>query len=200
MEEKNMTSNAHKNFDFSPIKLETPEQLTQLVNSLVLAATEKFDLNRRMANRTRQFFRQKIREQRDIDGNRYQARRKRRESRIYSDVDMMNFRKGLNTLNNKNMLLGLSRSLKTYVDEDSFAVGLTGVAAAIGRKHNRGDRIEFTTRVNGFYNSRTNRWEGGLLSKRNYEMPKRTFIGWTPELERELLAMAAETLAKKGKV
>ncbi|PMM25588.1 phage virion morphogenesis protein [Vibrio lentus] len=193
-----MGSNARNNFDFSAIKLDTPEQLTQMVDSLVLQAKERFNLNRRMANRTRQYFRQKIREQRDIYGNQYQPRRKRVTTRKYHDIDGKSFSLVRNTINNKNMLLGLSRSLKTYVTDDSFEVGLTGVAAAIGRKHNEGSSVEFTTRVNGFYNSRTGKWEGGVKTKGNYEMPKRTFIGWTPELEKELLAMAAEALLGKS--
>ncbi|MFA0676969.1 virion morphogenesis protein, partial [Vibrio sp. 10N.222.51.A6] len=45
------------------------------------------------------------------------------------------------------------------------------------------------------YNSKTGQWTGGVRTKRNYQMPKRTFIGWTPALERELLAMAAEHFA-----
>ncbi|NOI31886.1 phage virion morphogenesis protein [Vibrio coralliilyticus] len=193
-----MGSNARNNFDFSAIKLDTPEQLTQVVESLVLQATERFDLNRRMANRTRQYFRQKIREQRDIYGNQYQSRRKRITTKVYKDIDGTQYDLARNTANNKNMLLGLSRSLRTYVTDDSFAVGLTGVAAAIGREHNEGSSISFTTRVNGFYNSKTGRWEGGVMTKRNYKMPQRIFIGWTPELEKELLAMAVEALLGKS--
>ncbi|EDL52620.1 hypothetical protein VSAK1_13776 [Vibrio mediterranei AK1] len=180
-------SNAHQNFNLSGVQLETPEQLTKVVESLVLAASDKFDLNRRMANRARQFFRQKIREQRDIYNTPYQPRKLRKVERKGWNKELV-----LNTVENKNMLLGLSRSLKTYVTEDEFSVGLKGVAGAIGQKHNEGESIEFTTRVNGFYNSKTGRWEGGVRTKGNYKMPKRTFIGWTPEIERELMAMAAE--------
>lgn len=187
-----MSSNANQNFDFSTSTIHTPDQLTQLVDSLMLKASEKFDLNRRMANRARQFFRQQIRAQRDIHKNPYQPRRKRITTKKYHDIDGKSFSLARNTINNKNMLLGLSRSLKTSVTDRKFEVGLTGVAAAIGRKHNEGSSVEFTKRVNGFYNSRTGKWEGGVKTKGNYEMPKRTFIGWTPELEGELLAMAAE--------
>ncbi|MFA0678629.1 virion morphogenesis protein, partial [Vibrio sp. 10N.222.51.A6] len=49
----------------SELTLATPEQLTQVVESLVLTASDKFELNKRMANRARQFFRQQIRAQRD---------------------------------------------------------------------------------------------------------------------------------------
>lgn len=183
------------------LTLQTPEQLTQLVDSLVLTASEKFDLNKRMANHARQFFRSQIRAQRDIDNNPYQARTSRKISTVTRGVHGKHGAKhqrkllALNTVNNKNMLYGFIRGLRTEVSEDNFAVGLKGVAGNIGRQHNEGSNVSFSTRVNGFYNQRTGRWEGGNLTKRNYEMPQRTFIGWTPELERELIAMAAEHFA-----
>ncbi|WED23518.1 phage virion morphogenesis protein [Vibrio sp. JC009] len=168
------------------MQLTSPDQLTQLVESLVLTASEKFDLNRRMANRARQFFRQQIRAQRDIDNNPYQSRTRRKK------VALTNNREAQHTVNNKNMLMGFSRSLRTRVTEDDFEVGLKGVAGLVAREHNEGSQISFTPRMKGFFNSKAGRWEGGTLTKRNYRMPKRTFIGWTPALERELIAMAAE--------
>lgn len=170
----------------SELTLATPEQLTQVVESLVLTAEERFNLNRRMANRARQFFREQIRAQRDINNNSYQSRTRRKVTRL------TNGQQAQHTQNNKNMLLGMSKALRTKVTETGFAVGLTGIAAKIGQQHNQGATLSFTTRVNGFYNSRIGRWEGGTQVKRQYQMPKRTFIGWTPKLERELLAMAAE--------
>lgn len=167
------------------MKLENPQQLTQLVDSLVMAATNKLDLNRQMANRARQFFRAQIRTQRDIDNNPYQSRTTRKRISLRKDSAKV-------TQNNRNMLMGLSKSLRTQADEKSFEVGLTGVAGKIGHDHNEGQTISFTTRVNGFYNSKTGKWEGGRATKRNYQMPQRTFLGWTPKLERELMAMAAE--------
>ncbi len=164
------------------MQLTNPEQLTAMFESLVLSPAQKFELNRKMANRTRQFFRAQIRNQRDIDNNPYQARTRRKVHHIHQG-------KTTSTQNNKNMLMGLSRALKTYVDNDSFEVGLTGPYARIGEEHNEGRTMSFTTRMNGFYNSRTNRWEGGVKTKANYRMPKRTFIGWGPSLERELMAM-----------
>ncbi|MEZ8745980.1 phage virion morphogenesis protein [Vibrio sp. 10N.286.49.E1] len=176
----------------SELTLATPEQLTQVVESLVLTASDKFELNKRMANRARQFFRQQIRAQRDIDNNPYQSRRKRKKTRIYKDIDGKVYSTALNTTNNKNMLMGFSRSLRTYVSDDSFEVGIKGIAGKVAAEHNEGQSVSFTTRANGFYNSKTSRWEGGTLTKNNYRMTKRTLIGWAPELEQELIAMAAE--------
>lgn len=171
------------------LTLRTPEHLTQIVENLVLTATDKFDLNRRMANRARQFFRAQIRAQRDIDNSPYQSRTRRKKIKIREGVE------GEHTANNKNMLLGFSRAMRTHVTQESFEVGIKGVAGDIGQEHNEGSEVSFTTRVNGFYDSKVGRWKGGTLTKRNYTMTKRTFIGWTPELERELMAMAAEHFA-----
>ncbi|PNH91354.1 phage virion morphogenesis protein [Vibrio diazotrophicus] len=170
----------------SELTLRTPDQLTQVVERLVLTATEKLDLNRRMANHARQFFRSQIRAQRDIDNNPYQSRTRRKR------VELKDGTTAKNTVNNKNMLMGLSKALRTQADETSFAVGLAGVAGRIGQEHNQGSQLSFTTKVNGFFDSKTGRWQGGRRVKQNYTMPQRTFIGWTPALERELLAMAAE--------
>lgn len=102
---------------------------------------------------------------------------------------------GAHTTNNKNMLLGFGRAMRTIVTEDTFEVGIKGVAGEIGREHNEGSQVSFTTRVNGFFDSKAGRWKGGVLTNRNYTMPKRTFIGWTLALERELLVMASEHFA-----
>ncbi|WP_019274351.1 phage virion morphogenesis protein [Vibrio coralliilyticus] len=161
--------------------LESPEQLTQLVDTLVVKASEKHDLNRRMANRARQFFRQQIRAQRDINNNPYQSRRPK------TQLD--------DGANNKDMLLGFAQALRTRASDKGFEVGLTGSAGVIGREHNEGAQLSFTTRVNGFFDSKVGQWQGGIITKRSYHMPKRTFIGWTPQLEKELLAMAAEHFA-----
>jgi len=183
------------------MKLDSPEQLTQIVESLVLDATAKYNLNKRMANRARQFFRQQIRRQRDIDDNPYQARRSRKATMVTQGVRGKHGEKhkrvkiALNTVNNKSMMLGFMKAMRTQVSDKGFAVGIQGVAGKIAREHNEGATMSFTTRVNGFYNSKTGRWEGGVQTKRNYEMPQRTLIGWTPELERELMAMAAEHFA-----
>ncbi|PMM19573.1 virion morphogenesis protein [Vibrio lentus] len=163
-----------------------------------MSASNKFKLNRRMANRARQFFRQQIREQRDIHNEPYQPRSRRTQKIVVKGIrgkHSAKYRKAhlvLNTVDHGNMFRGLSKSLKTHVDDDFFAVGLAGVAGAIARKHNEGGWVEFTTRVHGHYNSKTYRWEGGREVKNNYEMPQRTFLGWTTELEQELIAMAAE--------
>ncbi len=154
------------------MQLTTPEQLTQVVESLVLTAEERFDLNRRMANRARQFFRQQIRRQRDIDDNPYQSRTARKATVISRGVRGKHGEKhqrrlvALNTVNNRSMLQGFIKGLRTQVSEQGFAVGVKGIAGKVGREHNEGASLSFTTRVNGFYNSKTGRWEGGGKSKK----------------------------------
>lgn len=170
------------------MRLATPEQLVSMLDGLALSPAQQFELNRKLANRARQFFRGQIHQQRDVDNNPYQERTRRKKQEIYKGV-------ALNTQNNKNMLMGLSRALKTSVSDDAFEVGLTGVAGKIARQHNEGQTLSFTTQLKGFYNSKTNQWEGGTRTKGNYRMPKRTLIGWAPSLERELMVMIrAESL------
>ena len=169
------------------MRLETPEQLVSMLDGLALSPAQQFELNRKLANRARQFFRGQIRKQRDVDNNPYQGRTRRKKQELGDGV-------ALNTQNNKNMLMGLSRGLKTAVSDDAFEVGLTGVPGKIARQHNEGQTLSFTTRLNGFYNSKTNQWEGGTRTKGNYRMPKRTLLGWTPSLERELMAMISAEL------
>ncbi|WP_446751344.1 phage virion morphogenesis protein [Vibrio sp. S17_S38] len=167
-----------------------PDQLTRALHSLIMTDAEKLQLNKKLANRTRQYFREQIRAQRDIDDKPYQGRKKRK---ITLDS------KTKQAKNNKNMLTGFSRSLKTEINNQSFAVGIAGVAGNMAREHNEGLGISFTTRVNGFYNAKTNRWESGTSVENNYKMTKRTFIGWTPRLEKELLAMVAENVVNGAK-
>lgn len=107
--------------------LESPEQLTQLVDTLVIKASEKHDLNRRMANRARQFFRQQVRAQRDINNNPYQSRRPK------TQLD--------DGANNKDMLLGFAQALRTRASDKGFEVGLKGTVGVIGREHNEGAQL-----------------------------------------------------------
>lgn len=179
--------------------MSNPEQLTSAINSLIMSDDKKFELNRLLANRTRQYFRAQIRQQRDIDGNPYQSRTRRKISTIYRNGGNEKAFNTQNNKNNKNMLMGISRALKTEVTKDNFEVGVAGVLGKIGRVHNEGREMSFTTRMNGYYNSKTNQWEGGTKVKGNYRMPKRTFIGWTPALERELLAMVADYFLQEAK-
>lgn len=171
-----------------------PEQLTQVVDRLVLSATDKFDLNKRMANRARQFFREQNRRQRDIDGKPYQSRTRR------TVVDTRLGKDATSPFKNKDMLLGLVRALRIAATEDGFEVGLRGGTARIAKEHNEGAAVSFSTRVNGFFDSKVGRWTGGTLTKRYYQMPKRTFFGWTRALEQELLAMAAEHFVQEDSV
>ena len=168
--------------------LNTPEQLTLILENLILTSSERLNLNKRMANHSRQYFRGQIRTQSDIDGKRYTAR-KRQKITLDSKTQKAK--------NNKNMLMGFSRALKTTVTDKSFEVGLAGLVGKIARVHNEGQGVSFSTHVNGFFNSKTSQWEGGTLTKHNYTMTKRTFIGWTPALERELLAMVGKSLTSK---
>lgn len=162
------------------MQLTNPEQLTTVLNSLVMDASERFELNKKLANHSRQYFRDQIRKQQDIDGHAYHARKTKR---ITLD------RKTQKVKSNKNMLTGFSRALRTQVTDRAFEVGIAGVAGNMAKVHNNGLGVTFTKRAKGFYNSRTSRWEGGTRVKDNYTMTKRTLIGWTPSLERELLAM-----------
>lgn len=156
--------------------IKTPEQLIALVNSFELDDKAKFALNRKLANTTRKIFRSQIRAQRDINGKAY-APPKRRKVKI----DKQGKAKV-----NKNMLMGLSRMLQTHVSNDAFSVGLSGLAGKIATTHNEGKTVTYTRRMNGWFNSKTNQWEGGTKRKAAYTMPKRTMIGWTPEIERQL--------------
>lgn len=174
------------------MRLENPEQLTSIIESLTLDSAQKLELNRKLANRTRQFFRQQINKQRDIDNVPYHSRAPvRRRTRTRTEN-----REVINTKDGRNMMMGISRSLKTNISDSAFSVGVTGVLARIARDHNEGRTLTFTTRMNGFYDSRTNQWKGGVRTKNNYRMPKRTFIGWTPSLERELMGMISAELLK----
>lgn len=165
------------------MRLTNPEHLTSMLENVALNPRQQFQLNQKLANHSRRFFRAQISHQRDIDNTPYQSRT-RRTQKQQADPKVV-----LNTKSNRNMLMGLSRSLRTNVTGEAFEVGLTGIPAKIGREHNEGQTLSFTTHVNGFYDSKTSRWKGGVKTKNNYRMPKRTFIGWTPSLERELMTM-----------
>jgi len=158
------------------LNISTPEMIQQLLNDLSLPAAEKKKLNRELSNDTRRFFRNQINSQKDIEGNAY-APRKRRNVQIGDNSKARV---------NRNMLTGLSRMLIAKSDESGFSVGLAGLAGQIAKTHNEGKTVTYTRRMNGWFNSKKNKWEGGIKRKAAYRMPKRTMIGWTERLERQI--------------
>ena len=161
--------------------IKTPENLVALMQGLALDDKAKLKLNIKLANHTRKTFREQVRAQRDVDGRSYAPRSKRA-------VKKKKPRK-------KNMLTGFSRNLKTYATKDTFSVGLVGLEGHIASKHNEGKSVVYTRRINGFFNSKTNLWEGGEKGNKSvYKMPERKFIGWTKPLERQVAQMILEQM------
>ncbi|BBN59318.1 phage virion morphogenesis protein [Hydrogenovibrio marinus] len=156
--------------------ISTPEQVLQLLKSVDLPASERKKLNRDLANTTRRYFHEQIREQKDIYGKSYKPRRKRKyeaskSGKVHSRLSMF---------------LGFSRMMKAMSDENGFEVGLAGLAGKIAKVHNDGETVTLPTRMHGWFNSKTNQWEGGVKRKMQVRMPERTFIGWTQELEKQI--------------
>ncbi|WP_028865189.1 phage virion morphogenesis protein [Psychromonas aquimarina] len=169
------------------MEIKTPEQLTALLKSLELDDKAKFEINRQLANHTRRFFRTQVRAQRDVDGKSYAPRKRRKVS-----IDNQGKAK-----TKRNMLMGMSRNLKTEVSADAFSVGLVGLEGHIAKIHNEGKSVVYTRRINGFFNSKTNSWEGGRKQKAAYQMPKRTMVGWTPELQRQIAQIILSEMKPK---
>lgn len=161
-------------------QIKAPEDIVTMLQNLTLTDKERFDLHRRLANKTRKFFRGQITAQRDIDGKPFAPRKRRKTG--YVDKKTGKFIRRGNLEQRGNMLMGFSRMLKTQVGKDGFAVGVASFAE-IAKRHNEGKAITFSTRIKGWFNSKTNKWEGGRKAQLSYRMPKRTFIGWTKELE-----------------
>lgn len=159
------------------LEIKTPEQIQGLLESLTLSDKERYKLNVKLANLTRRFFRKQIAQQRDIYGVKYKRRKKPANTFTNS---------GKHVKANYNMFMGLSRMLQTQVSNDSFSIGLAGVSGKIAQVHNEGQTVSYTRRMNSWFNTKTNRWEGGLKSKAIYRMPKRTFIGWSDTLEQQI--------------
>lgn len=170
------------------MEIKTPEQLITLLEQVPLQGKQKFELNRVLANHTRKFFRGQIKSQRDVDGKAYKPRKKRVNKTA----------KNGKISNKRNMLMGMSSNLKTQVGSDGFSVGLAGLAGHIADIHNEGKSVVYTRRINGFFNKKTNLWEGGTEQKVAYQMTKRTMLGWTPELQRDLTQIIFQHIQPQG--
>lgn len=170
------------------MEISTPAQLITLLEQVPLKGKERVALHRVLANHTRKFFRGQIKAQRDIDGNAYAPRKHRTKK---ADKNGKIATKG-------NMLLGMSRNLKTQVSESDFSVGLAGLEGHIANIHNAGQSVVYPRRINSFFNNKTNRWEGGVKQKATYQMPKRAMVGWTPVLQRELTQIIFKYIQPEG--
>lgn len=158
------------------LNLNTPEQIIQMLKDVQLSPSEKKKLHKELANDTKQFFKQQINDQQDIDGKRY-APRKRRKVKI---------QKTGRARIRKKMLDGVAKKLTAKFDETGFSVGLTGKTGTVAKIHNDGQSVTYTKRINGWFNKKTQKWEGGTKQKAAYKMPKRTLIGWTKPLEQQI--------------
>jgi len=165
------------------MEIKTPEQLISLLKQVPLQGKDKLKLHAKLANHTRRFFRAQVRSQRDVDGKAY-APKKRRQNKVNKNGKIPT---------RTNMLLGMSRNLKTEISSDHFAVGLVGLEGHIMEIHNEGKSVVYTRKINGWFNSKTNSWEGGSKkTKSSYEMPKRTMVGWTKALNLEIQELIFE--------
>lgn len=169
------------------MEIKTPEGLVTLLKSLELDDKAKLALNKKLANTTRQQFRAQIRAQRDVDGTPFAPRKRRKTS-----IDKQGKAK-----TKRNMLMGMSSNLKTEISADTFSVGLVGLEGHIAKIHNEGKSVVYTRRINGFFNKKTNSWEGGTKQKAAYTMPKRTMIGWNKELERKIAQIILSEIKPK---
>jgi len=167
------------------MEIKTPEHLITLLKSLDLNDKEKFALNKKLANHTRREFRKQVRAQRSISTGKSYAPRSKKAVKKHNP-------------SRKNMLMGMSRNLKTEVSNDEFSVGLVGLEGHIAAIHNEGKSVVYTRKIGGFFNSKTNRWEGGNKhNKSAYKMPKRDLVGWNKSLERELVQIIFSEIKPK---
>lgn len=174
-------------------QIKTPEDVTRLLQGLKLSDQQKLKLYKDLANNTRKFFRGQIKQQRDIHGIPYAPRRRRKPLYVFQGKKI--FRQSKDQ--RRNMLSGISKMLMTQVDSNGFQVGLGGVPGLIAKVHNEGEKVFVPTRMNGWFNRKNNRWEGGRKSQLGVRMPKRTFIGWTPKLEQEAVSIILQALEPK---
>lgn len=143
-------------------KLENLNQLQALVNSLAMTKVQAANLNRVAGNAMRRIVRKNIKQQQDIHGKQFKPRKKSNYTQAKS---------GKISLNTK-MFRAAARYLNQDADADGVAVGYSGKAAHVLRKHNAGLAIKFKRRSTGKYV--------------NYKMPKREFLGWSQEMLKEV--------------
>ncbi|WP_022940121.1 phage virion morphogenesis protein [Psychromonas hadalis] len=170
------------------MEIKTPEQLVALLEQVTLTGKAKQELNRVLANHTRRFFRGQISSQRDVEGKAYKPRQ-----REVKKID----KNGKITTKLK-MFMGINKNLKTEVSADNFSVGLAGGVGRIAMIHNEGDAVNYSVRVGGFFNKESRQWEGGDKRTGTYQMPKRTMVGWTPELQHKLTQIIFQHMQPKG--
>lgn len=151
-------------------ELQATKSIADMLENISLNDKDKTQLNRNLANLVRKYFRHQIKAQRNVsDGSRY-APRSRKASKKDKTFG-------------KAMFTGLSKSLMTQADKDSFAVGFTGVAGIVARLHNEGAHVEYGYRIKSWFNNQTNRFVGGVKRQGVYKLPQRVMIGWNNELE-----------------
>lgn len=160
-------------------QIKTPEHLVSLFQELPLNSKEKQDLTKDLANITRRFFRNQIRQQKDIHHVPF-APRRRKKLRVKLNNGKAYFQTRAKA---DRLFANLGKKMRTTSSSSGFESGWSGKYGAVGKLHNEGATIPYKTRMGGWFDEKSQRWRGGTEKTGFYALPKREFIGWTPELE-----------------
>ena len=161
-------------FDLANIRgIYTPQELNGILAGIVMPATEKIKLHRKMANLARKSIRTNLSKQVDIDGKAFVSRKKQ----AYTVTKL-----GKLKVKHK-MLTGFSRHLISIGNADGLAVGFTSAFAGIADVHNQGKRIDWQ-------NKKTK-------TSGSYTMPKRQFLGWSKQLSKQLVDEISKSIGAK---
>ncbi len=135
-------------------------ELEKLINSFALTKVQATKLNRAAAVAMRKYVKSRFTKAQDIHGKRFRPRQKETTHTAASGKISLN----------KKMFVAASKRLKTQADDENASVGWADGRRL--RKHNEGMRVKF-------YNAKYGR-------KVEYTMPKREFLGWSPEMVKEI--------------
>jgi len=141
--------------------MKTINDLQQLVGSLALNNVQAKKLNVAAGNAMRRVVRGNLKDQKDIRGKSFKARKKS------SYVQAASGKISLNT----KMFAAASRSLSQDANTNGVSVGYSKVIAKIFAIHNSGGKIAFKKRSGKFI---------------AYAMPKREFLGWSPDMVKQV--------------
>ena len=145
--------------------MKTFNDLQKLIGSLALNLVQRKKLNIVAGNAMRRVVRSNLKTQKDIHGKSFKGYKHPQKNKFKHAVAS-----GKISMNKK-MFSVASRLLRQYNTDTSVSIGFNDPAATIFRSHNSGGEISFK------------RSSGKFVA---YAMPKREFLGWSPEMVKQV--------------
>lgn len=142
--------------------LKSLKRISEMVGGLALNKVQATKLNKATAVVMRKYTKSRFTQEKDIHGKRFRPKKKAKFTQAASGKISLN----------KKMFIKASKLVSTSADANNASVGWMNKRMNVLKIHNEGLVVDFKHPNTG--------------TRVNYKMPKREFLGWSPEMVKQV--------------